>query len=105
MATKKDTGEGDSFQQKSTQLKKAAMLKALEKSLGVITTAVNAVGIERTTHYLWMRTDKEYKKAVKEIDNAALDFAESSLHKQISKGNPLSTMFFLKCKGRKRGYI
>lgn len=94
-----------SNQQQSTQLKKVAMLKALEKSLGVITTAVNEVGIERTTHYLWLKTDKEYKRAVKEIDNAALDFAESALHQQIKKGNPLSTMFFLKCKARKRGYI
>jgi len=103
MAKKKEV-EVDN-QLKSTLIKKEAMLKALEQSLGVITVAANAVGIERTTHYLWMRTDKDYKRSVKEIENAALDFAESALHQQIKKGNPLSTMFFLKCKARKRGYI
>lgn len=104
MAKKKEIEVSDN-QHQSTQLKKDAMLKALEKSLGVVTIAANDVGIERTTHYLWMRTDKDYKKSVKEIENASLDFAESALHQQIKKGNPLSTMFFLKCKARKRGYI
>jgi len=84
---------------------KKAMLDALEKHLGVITTACKSVGIARSTHYEWYQKDKEYKKAVKELENVALDFAESQLHKQIAKGNPLSTMFYLKCKGKKRGYI
>jgi hypothetical protein len=35
----------------------------------------------------------------------ALDFAESSLHKQIRNGSTPATIFFLKCKGRGRGYI
>jgi len=81
------------------------MIEALEKHLGVITTACKQVGIARSTHYEWYQKDKQYKKAVKEIENVALDFAESQLHKQIAKGNPLSTMFYLKCKGKKRGYI
>lgn len=81
------------------------MLAALKESLGVVTTACDAVGISRECHYNYLRTDKEYKRAVKDIENVTLDFAESQLHKQIKKGNPLSTMFFLKCKGRKRGYI
>lgn len=103
MAKKKDSG--DEFQHNPTSIKKAAMLKALEKSLGVVTSAANEIGIDRSTHYEWLKTDKEYKRAFKEIENAALDFAESALHQQIKKGNPLSTMFFLKCKARKRGYI
>jgi hypothetical protein len=44
-------------------------------------------------------------KRCNDIDNVALDFAESCLHKQIAKGNPLSTIFYLKCKAKKRGYI
>lgn len=81
------------------------MLEALEKSLGIITTACKSVGIARSTHYEWYQKDKDYRKSVKEIENVALDFAESQLHKQISKGNPLSTIFYLKCKAKKRGYI
>ena len=89
----------------NSDILKKAMLEALEKNLGVITSACKQVGIARSTHYEWYSKDKEYKKAVKEIENVALDFAESQLHKQIAKGNPLSTMFYLKCKGKKRGYI
>ncbi len=56
-------------------------------------------------HYKWLKEDAEYRRAVKDMENAALDFAESQLLKQIQKGNPLSTIFYLKCKGKKRGYI
>jgi DNA-binding transcriptional regulator GbsR (MarR family) len=81
------------------------MIQALELNLGNVSLACKAMNIARQTHYQWMREDKEYRKAVKDMENAALDFAESSLLKQIAKGNPLSTIFFLKCKGKKRGYI
>jgi len=84
---------------------KRAMLVALEKSLGIVTSACKKVGIDRSTHYEWLKQDKEYRKLVKDIDNVALDFGETKLHEQIGRGNPLSTIFFLKCRGKKRGYI
>jgi hypothetical protein len=88
-----------------TEQHKRAMLDALEKSLGVVTAACKAVGIGRTTHYLWMQEDAEYKAAVDGLSDVALDFAESQLHKQIKEGNSTATIFFLKTKGKKRGYI
>jgi len=81
------------------------MLDALEKSLGVVTAACKAVGIGRTTHYLWMQEDAEYKKAVEDLNDVAIDFAESQLHKQIKDGNSTATIFYLKTKGKKRGYV
>ena len=84
---------------------KKAMIAALEKSLGIVTTACKTVGIDRGSHYNWMREDEEYKAAVESIADLAIDFAESSLHKQIQDGNPTSTIFYLKTKGKKRGYI
>ena len=81
------------------------MLDALEKSLGVVTSAAKAVGVGRTTHYLWLQEDKEYKAAVDELSDVAIDFAESQLHKQIKEGNSTATIFFLKTKGKKRGYV
>jgi hypothetical protein len=89
---------------KTVQHKKA-MLDALEKSLGVVTSACKTVGIGRTTHYLWMDSDPEYKAAVDSIADVAIDFAESQLHKQIKDGNSTATIFFLKTKGKKRGYV
>jgi hypothetical protein len=89
----------------STEERKQFMLKALEQTLGVVTTAALKANVARDTHYDWMKKDKDYRAKVREIENVALDFAESQLHKQIQKGNPLSTIFYLKCKGKKRGYI
>jgi hypothetical protein len=84
---------------------KKAMLEALEKSLGVVTAACKSVDIARETHYRWMREDSDYKAAVEEIGDVAIDFAESQLHKQIKEGNSTATIFFLKTKGKKRGYV
>jgi hypothetical protein len=84
---------------------KLKLLEALEKSLGIVTSACKIANLSRGNHYVWMKTDKEYRARVKEIENVAIDFVETHLHKQIAKGNPLSTIFYLKCKGKKRGYI
>ena len=84
---------------------KKLILEALEKSLGVVTTAVKLVGIARSTFYKWMDEDKEFAKKVKDIENITLDFVESQLHKQIKDGNTPSTIFYLKTKGKRRGYI
>ena len=81
------------------------MIEALEKTLGIVTHAAKIAGIDRTTHYLWMREDEEYRKAVESVEDMALDFAESELHNQIKNGETSSTIFYLKTKGKKRGYI
>ena len=84
---------------------KKALLEALEKSLGVVTTACKKVDIDRTTFYRYINEDEEFAKAVDGMADVALDFAESQLHKQIQNGIPSSTIFYLKTKGKKRGYI
>jgi len=91
--------------QNRTRSQKEAMLDAMEKNLGIVTDSCRQIGISRDTHYRWLKEDKQYKKAIKDIENVALDFVESALLQQIKKGNPLSTMFYLKCKAKKRGYI
>lgn len=91
-------------QQNSTLLKRA-MIEALEKTLGIVTTAAKQVGIDRTTHYKWLDADEAYKEAVEDISELTIDFAESQLHKQIKEGQQASTIFYLKTKGKKRGYF
>lgn len=87
------------------QQHKKALLEALEKSLGVVTTACKSVQLDRSTFYKYYNTDGVFKASVDELENIALDFAESQLHKQIASGNPTSTIFYLKTRGKKRGYI
>jgi len=92
-------------EQNRTIQQKKLMIEALEKSLGVVTTACKAVGIPRGAHYRWMNEDPKYAASVNDLENLTLDFAESALHKQIKEGNTTATIFFLKTKGTKRGYI
>ena len=85
-----------------TEHHKKAILEALEKSLGVVTTACKKVGIGRTTFYEWMKEDEEFRNQVDDIQNIALDYAESQLHKQIGEGSTSATIFYLKTKGKSR---
>ena len=84
---------------------KKKLIKALEQSLGVVTTACKNVDVARSTFYDWYNADEVFKKEVDGIGDIAIDFAESQLHKQIQDGNSTSTIFYLKCKGKRRGYV
>mgnify|MGYP006431135745 FL=1 len=90
---------------KSEQLKKESLLKALEKSLGIVSTACEAVNISRTTYYKYYNEDKDFKRSVDSISDIALDCAESQLFELIKEKNVTAIIFYLKTKGKKRGYI
>ena len=84
---------------------KVNLLEALEKSLGVVTTACKIADCNRSTFYKYYNEDADFKAKVDELQNMTLDFVESQLHKQIKDGNTTATIFYLKTKGKKRGYI
>ena len=88
-----------------TEHSKKKVVDALEKSLGVVTTACKIAEVSRTQFYQWLKDDEDFAKKVKEIENVTLDFVESQLHKQIKENSTAATIFFLKTKGKKRGYI
>ena len=85
--------------------KKKLMIESLRKQLGVVTAACENVGVARTTHYEWIKIDPLYKEAVENLPDLVLDFAENALFKQIKSGSIPSTIFYLKTKGKNRGYI
>ena len=89
----------------SRHIKKESLLKSLEQSLGVVTVACKKADIPRSTYYKWLKEDEVFAKQVMDIENVALDFAESQLHKQIADNSTAATIFYLKTKGKKRGYI
>jgi len=88
-----------------SDINKKAMIAALEKSLGIVTSACKIVGISRNTFYNYCKDDKIFKAKVDDIENIALDFAESKLHNMIASENTAAVIFYLKTKGKKRGYI
>jgi len=81
------------------------MLQALEKTMGVVSRACRQVGIDRKTHYNWLKADEHYKQTVEDIAEAAIDFAEGQLLLGIREGNTPMTIFYLKTKGKSRGYV
>jgi hypothetical protein len=121
----------DNAANKTEQHKKAVLL-ALEKSLGVVTTACKSAGVGRTAFYEWLKEDAAFKAAVDDIGEVAVDFGESQLHKLMhgytvpdtkvfingDTKEPIivptvkhigpdatSVIFYLKTKGKHRGYI
>jgi hypothetical protein len=87
-----------------TAVQKKKLIEALEKSMGVVTTACASLKIDRSTHYKWLMEDESYRNMVQEIENVALDFAESKLHANIAQMDTTAIIFFLKTKGKNRGY-
>ena len=87
------------------QLKKESLLKALEKSLGIVSTACRDVGISRTTYYKYYNEDSEFSSEVDNVGDSTLDFVESKLFDLINNGNVAATIFYMKTKGKRRGYI
>jgi AcrR family transcriptional regulator len=83
---------------------KEKLLKALEKSLGIVTPACKEVGVSRETFYRYYREDEDFKKVVDDINEITLDFAENQLLSKIKEGSERSILFYMKYRGRKRGY-
>lgn len=79
-------------------------LKALQASLGNITGACAKIRISRQTYYNWMK-NPEFAQAVENVNEANLDYAESKLLSLIRQENATAIIFYLKTKGKKRGYI
>lgn len=88
----------------NTEKKKEQMLETLRKNGGNVQKSADAVGIGRRTHYDWMESDVNYKNAVEDIAESCLDNAEDVLQTAIRNGDMTATIFYLKTKGKKRGY-
>lgn len=85
--------------------KKLTAINVLKKSFGNISETCDKIGITRTTFYDWKKDDPEFKEAVENISEYLLDFAENSLYALIKKKNVAATIFYLKTKGKARGYV
>src|ERR1035437_1382472 len=83
---------------------KKKLLVALERSLGIVTAACKEVGISRNRFYEYYNEDPHFKKAVDDINEITIDFVENQLLKCIKDGNVVGIQFYMKYKGRKRGY-
>lgn len=83
---------------------KIKFIEALRRGYGIIATACEAVGISRSTYYYWYKNDEEFKVLVDDITETQVDFVESKLMQLISANDTTAIIFYLKTKGKKRGY-
>lgn len=84
--------------------RKTRFLEALGRSGGVVAEACIATGIGRSTYYRWYADDCDFREAVDDIAETQIDFVESKLLRAINNGDVTATIFYLKTKGKKRGY-
>lgn len=117
-AKKKDSTQNA----EATRKKQITFLEALGGHQWKITEAEKITGIGRHNHYHWLKTDKWYKEQFTSIPELEIDFVEGKLFELINGvqmvkmvGNEevvyrqppckTSIIFYLKCKGKERGYV
>ena len=76
------------MEQNRTKINKERLLKALESSLGVITTALKATDLSRTNFYKWLKEDEEFANNVDEIENISQDFIKSKYYECVQDKVP-----------------
>lgn len=84
---------------------KPLFIKALKNNDGNITRACSAIHINRNTYYDWKAKDAKFSQDVGEVEESLIDLAENELIKLMKAGNITALIFYLKCKGKARGYI
>jgi hypothetical protein len=88
-----------------TERKKKKFIEALREGRGIITYACQKIGISRKTYYDWYQNDSEFKMLADEVNDTTIDVVESKLLSAINEGNLTAIIFYLKTKGKKRGYV
>ena len=76
------------MEQNRTKIAKEQMLKALEGSLGVVTTALKTTDLSRTNYYKWLKEDAEFAQAVNDVELIAQDFVKYKFYECIKDKVP-----------------
>lgn len=113
-----------------TNTLKNALIKAMIKTLGNVSESCKICGCSRTTYYEYYAEDEDFKKEIDEIGESNIDFVESKLMqlitgftqdevelfsyqgkvkqekvKRLYPPDKTAIIFYLKTKGKDRGYI
>lgn len=78
-------------------------LDMLEKTLGNISIALDKTNTLRHEYEDWME-DIKFRIRVDEVKNKSIDYVENKLIQLINDGNLSAIQFYLKSKGRERGW-
>lgn len=81
------------------------IIKALNENCGIIKAAAKKLRLDRGTLSDWIKVSPTLTAALNNANEEFLDVAESALKTNIDAGREASIIFFLKTRGRKRGYV
>ena len=101
---------------------KEKIVEALSECYGIVTDACRKADVPRSTYYVWLKEDEEFRKAVEDTQEEAIDFVEGKLFQKINgimlgkqtdeglviydqQPSDTAIIFYLKTKAKKRGYI
>ena len=98
---------------------KENLVIALSECYGIVTDACKKCDVPRSTYYSWLNGDPEFKKAVDDTQEQAIDFVEGKLFSKINgvamqgeegevyyqAPSDTAIIFYLKTKAKKRGYV
>jgi hypothetical protein len=90
---------------RNPELHKKQLIDAMKKFHGIVTKACEAVGISRNQFYLYYNNDDNFRSEIDLMDDINLDTVEDKLFQNIVDRDRASIFFYLKYKGRKRGYV
>lgn len=79
--------------------------KALEGSIGVYASIAQKLDVDRSTITKYLKKHPELMPLVEEERERMIDLAENKLFTKINSGEWAPIQFYLKTKGKGRGYV
>lgn len=86
------------------QKDKESLLKALNDTSGIVSSACKAVNISRMTFYRWYEEDAEFHEKVDDVKELQKDFCEALILKKMKEGDTTMIIFYAKTQMKDRGY-
>lgn len=81
------------------------VVEAFESSAGNMSLTAKKLNINRRTLQRWREKFPDLNSKMKDIEEGLIDLCETKLMQAINEGNLTAILFFLKTKGKSRGYI
>ena len=91
--------------QKATRYTSDQIEEALRASAGIRSVAARKLGCSPTTVGKYIERYKKLRSVIAEVVDETLDLAEGQMLKAIGDGNMTAIIFYLKTKGKNRGYV
>lgn len=83
----------------------AQVIEAIRGSRGIVSNAARKLGCSRKTIYNYIDRYATVAEALEEEREDLLDFVEDRLLREIDHGNMTAIIFYLKTRGKHRGYV